>query len=256
MLWWGLNDLIAYKSALQIGSTIKVFNYCNCNNNNNIIIYVCKHKSVWIIWPSRKTEIVEEGSCENSRWLWQGHPFGAKTVKNSHPGGAELTVEFLLHLSLLQKEAGGSEHTIPAISAPLSSTVRNGCKSKQHLSNAIYWSILIHGGESVHVLCICLWVCKDKCVPTHIYRYTSYAIWKSSLGNSGLDHLEKHWGKGNLNTWQLQSLWCVSPGCWPSLSIWCCCWGLLASGFYGWTMFRSTIKHLLAKVVSLLRWEL
>ena len=109
------------------------------------------------MWITRdhpgKQKLLKKGALKIPGGCGRAIPLELRLCKNNHPGGAEFTAEFLLHLNLLQKEAGGSQHTIPAISAPLSSTVRNGCKSKQHMSNAIY---VAHGGESVHVLCICL----------------------------------------------------------------------------------------------------
>ena len=85
-----------------------------------------------------KQKLLKKGALKIPGVCGRAVPLELRLCKNNHPGEAELTEKFLLHLNLLQKEAGGSEHTNPAISAPLSSTVRNGCKNKEHLTNRIY----------------------------------------------------------------------------------------------------------------------
>lgn len=85
-----------------------------------------------------KQKLLKKGALKIPGGCGRAVPLELRLCKNNHPGEAELTEKFLLHLNLLQKEAGGSEHTNPAISARLSSTVRNGCKNKEHLTNRIY----------------------------------------------------------------------------------------------------------------------
>ena len=85
-----------------------------------------------------KQKLLKKGALKIPGGCGRAVPLELRLCKNNHPGGAELTEKFLLHLNLPQKEAGGSEHTNPAISAPLLSTIRNGCKNKEHLTNRIY----------------------------------------------------------------------------------------------------------------------